>query len=46
MEREIIHICAEAPYSEAACLKRAAGFDHNQRFEEYIHLYESGVNES
>jgi glycosyltransferase involved in cell wall biosynthesis len=46
MEREIIRICAEAPYSEAACLKRAEGFDHNQRFEEYIHLYESGVNES
>lgn len=46
MEQEIIRICAEAPYSEAACLKRAEGLDHNQRFEEYIHLYESGVNES
>ena len=46
MEREIIRICAEQPYSEEACLKRAAGFDHEKRFEEYIHLYESCVNES
>jgi glycosyltransferase involved in cell wall biosynthesis len=46
MEREIIRICSDAPYSKEDCLKRAASFDHHKRFEEYIQLYESSVNES
>lgn len=41
LEREIGRICAERPYSESACLERAGKFDMNQRFEEYVKLYES-----
>lgn len=39
MEREIIRICKEKPYSKEACLKHAAGFDKKKRFEEYATLY-------
>lgn len=39
MEKEIIRICTEKPYSEADCLKRAKTFDMNDRFEEYVELY-------
>lgn len=46
LEQEIVRICADEPYSQEACLKRAVAFDHNKRFEEYIRLYESSVNES
>lgn len=40
LEREIIRICDENPYSMEACLTRAKSFDMNERFEEYIRLYE------
>lgn len=40
LEREIIRICDENPYSMEACLIRAKSFDMNERFEEYIKLYE------
>lgn len=40
LEREIIRICAEKPYSEEACLKKAQEFDKNERFKEYLELYE------
>lgn len=40
MEREIIRICETKPYSAKACVRRAAAFDKNARFEEYIDLYE------
>ncbi len=40
LEREIIRICTENPYSEAACLKKAAEFGQNERFKEYLKLYE------
>lgn len=41
MEREIIRICEDKPYSKDACLVRASGFDMKRRFEEYIGLYKS-----
>lgn len=40
LEKEIIRICEERPYSEKACLKKAKEFDKNERFKEYIELYE------
>lgn len=40
MEREIIRICEEKPYSAEACLKRAKLFDMQNRFQEYMKLYE------
>ena len=43
LEREIIRICTDKPYSEDACLKKAQEFDQNQRFKEYLKLYERVV---
>ena len=40
LEREIIRIYKERPYSCEACLTRAKQFDMNSRFGEYIELYE------
>lgn len=44
MEKEIFRICTQRPYSLDACLNRAKEFDMNERFEEYIELYENGKN--
>lgn len=40
LEKEIIRICEEKPYSKEACLKKAQEFDQNERFKEYLKLYE------
>ena len=40
MEREIIRICEDKPYTKEACLERARSFNMNDRFEEYVKLYE------
>ena len=40
MEKEILRICTDKPYPEAACLKKAHEFDQNERFKEYLELYE------
>ena len=40
LEKEIIRILTEKPYSREACLQRAKGFDKNERFKEYAKLYE------
>lgn len=40
MEREILRICEDVPFSEAGCVEKARGFDKNQRFKEYVDLYE------
>ena len=37
---EIVKISKENPYSKEACLKKAEDFNMNDRFEEYIKLYE------
>ena len=39
MEKEIIRICEEVPYSKEACLKRSERFSMQERFDEYIGLY-------
>lgn len=45
MYSEIIRICETQPYSKDDCLKRAESFDKNEKFKEYIKLYEAGNNE-
>jgi len=40
LEAEIIRICTEKPYSKEACIKRTQEFNKNERFKEYLRLYE------
>lgn len=40
MEREILRLCGPEPLAREACLMRAKGFDRNDRFQEYVDLYE------
>ena len=40
LEKEIIRICTDKPYSEDACIRKAREFDKNERFKEYLELYE------
>lgn len=40
LEKEIIRICSDKPYSEEQCTKKAGEFDKNERFKEYLELYE------
>ena len=39
MEREIIRIRRDRPYSKEACLKRSESFDMYDKFKEYVQLY-------
>ena len=40
LEKEIIRICTDKPYSKKQCIKKAKEFDKNERFKEYVELYE------
>ena len=40
MQTEIERICETKPYSKDACLIRAESFDMNNRFKEYLELYD------
>jgi glycosyltransferase involved in cell wall biosynthesis len=40
LEKEIIRICTEKPYSKEACINKAKEFDQNERFKEYLNLYQ------
>lgn len=40
LEEEIVRICKTRPYSTESCMERAKQFDQNDRFWEYIKLYE------
>ena len=40
LEMEIVRICTDKPYTKESCLRKAAEFDKNQRFKEYLELYE------
>ena len=40
LETEILRICTDTPYTKAACLNKAREFDQNERFKEYLNLYE------
>lgn len=39
MEREIVRICTEKPYSASTCRQRAETFDKNKTFQQYVDLY-------
>ena len=41
---EIIRICEQKPYSKEACIERAKKFDMNEKFLEYVKLYEQIKN--
>ena len=43
LEKEIIRICTEKPYCRDACIKKAKEFDQNERFKEYLELYEAVI---
>lgn len=43
MEKEIVRICDWKPYGMEACLERAQSFDMNQRFQDYVSLYDTVV---
>lgn len=40
MIRQIVSVCEKNVCSEESCLERAKGFDRNDRFNDYIQLYE------
>lgn len=40
LEKEILRICTDKPFSEEQCVKKAEEFDKNERFKEYLALYE------
>ena len=40
MEQEILRICTDRPYPQSACTHKALEFDRNERFKEYVELYE------
>ena len=40
LEKEIVRICVDEPYSEENCLEKARDFKQNERFKEYLKLYE------
>ncbi len=39
MERGILRVCEEHPFSKENCIRRASYFDKDMRFEEYVSLY-------
>ena len=43
MEREIIRICKDMPYTAKDCVNRAKAFDANEKFKEYVKLYKEKV---
>lgn len=45
LEKEILHICETIPFSAADCVTQARKFDMNEKFSQYIDLYESLYNE-
>lgn len=45
MEREIVRICRDKPFTKEVCLARAKAFDMNDRFEEYVELYKEVLHE-
>lgn len=46
LEKEIIRISEQAPYSAQDCLKRAQAFDQRQKYEAYLDIYRSAGDSS
>ena len=44
LEREIIRICEDKPYSKENCIAKAQEFEKVKRFQEYVDLYERVLN--
>lgn len=44
LEKEILRIYENNPFSLASCLKRAESFCMNSKFKEYVDLYENGLD--
>ncbi len=44
MEKEILLICEEKPYTKKACLKHAQSFNTEDKYQEYIDLYRKILN--
>lgn len=40
LEKEIVRICSDKPYTLKQCIKKASEYDENERFKEYLKLYE------
>ena len=40
LEKEIIRVCTDKPYSVNRCIKKATSFNKEDRFKEYLKLYE------
>lgn len=40
LEKEIIRVCTDRPYTEEQCLSHSRAFDEKERMKEYIRLYE------
>lgn len=45
LEKEIVRVCMEHPYSKEACLAHAEAFDMYKCFGEYVELYEKTENQ-
>lgn len=45
LEREIIRVCENKPYSREACTKRASIFAMKDKYEEYINLYRKVIDD-
>lgn len=43
LEKEVIRICTEKPYSKEQCIEQSKKFDKNQRYKEYLRLYEGVI---
>jgi glycosyltransferase involved in cell wall biosynthesis len=41
LKKEIIRICEDKPYSVEQCVKKSNEFDQNERFKDYLNLYET-----
>lgn len=39
LEKEIVRICSQKPYTREACIMKAKAFDKSIKFEEYLRLY-------
>lgn len=39
LEREIVRICQDKPFTKEACFRKAREFDKNLKFKEYVELY-------
>ena len=46
MEREILRVCEEKPYSAEACLERAKSFNKDDKFEKYIELFDEIIKKA